>query len=169
MRIGKQERQSNNTTSQVFAWMIIISRKRNLNQLENSEVCSPIVLKCSHSTRSGRPDVLWSMNKLARSVTKWTGAFAERFARLNSYIHHPSDYRQHCHVGSTARHSAGFISGLGFRWWRWGLRINVGGNLVYLWKLSICSLQFWMCKKQTPAISNHFSGCWITCGWVTCS
>ena len=39
---------------------------------ELSEVCSQIVLKCLHLARIGRPDILWSVNKLARSVTKWT-------------------------------------------------------------------------------------------------
>ena len=41
---------------------------------ELSKVCSQIVLKCLYLARIGRPDVLWSVNKLARSVTKWTGA-----------------------------------------------------------------------------------------------
>ena len=39
---------------------------------ELSTVCSQIVLKCMHLARVGRPDVLWSLNKLARVVTKWT-------------------------------------------------------------------------------------------------
>ena len=38
------KRRSNCTKSQVFAWMIIISRKRNVNQVgELSKVCSQIV------------------------------------------------------------------------------------------------------------------------------
>ena len=36
---------------------------------ELSEVCSQIVLKCLYLARIGRPDILWSVNKLARSVT----------------------------------------------------------------------------------------------------
>ena len=36
------------------------------------EVCSQIVLKCLYLARIGRPDMLWSVNKLARSVTTWT-------------------------------------------------------------------------------------------------
>ena len=38
---------------------------------ELSKVCSQIVLKCLHLARIGRPDILWSVNKLARAVTKW--------------------------------------------------------------------------------------------------
>ena len=31
-----------------------------------SKVCSQIVLKCLYLARNGRPDILWSVNKLAR-------------------------------------------------------------------------------------------------------
>ena len=41
---------------------------------ELSKVCSQIVLKCLYMARIGRPDILWSVNKLARSITKWTKA-----------------------------------------------------------------------------------------------
>ena len=44
---------------------------------------------------------MWSVNKLARAVTKW--ACDRRLARLISYIHYTSDHRQYCHVGSTAQ------------------------------------------------------------------
>ena len=37
---------------------------------ELSHVCSQIVLKCLYLARIGRPDILWSVNKLARSITK---------------------------------------------------------------------------------------------------
>ena len=65
-------------------------------------VCSQIVLKL-YLARIGRPDILWSGNKLARAVTKWTKACDKRLARLISYIHHRSEYRQYCHVGNTAQ------------------------------------------------------------------
>ena len=52
----------------------------------------------------GRPDILWSVNKLARAVTKWTQACDRRLARLVSDIHHTNDFRQYCHVGNTAQH-----------------------------------------------------------------
>ena len=68
--------QSNCTKLQVLAWMIITSRKKK--ELESvgelSEVCSQIVLKCLYLARIGKPDIPWSVNKLARSVTKWTQA-----------------------------------------------------------------------------------------------
>ena len=36
---------------------------------ELSMVCSQIVLKCLYLARIGRPDILWSVNKLARAIT----------------------------------------------------------------------------------------------------
>ena len=38
---------------------------------ELSTACSQIVLKCLYLARSGRPHILWSVNKLARAITKW--------------------------------------------------------------------------------------------------
>ena len=70
---------------------------------ELSNTCSQIVLKCLYLARIGRPDILWSVNKLARSITKWTKACDKRLNRLISYIHHTSEYKQYCHVGNTAK------------------------------------------------------------------
>ena len=70
-----------------------------------SEVCSQSVFsKYLYFARIGRTDILWSVNKLARSVTKWTQACDRRLARLISYIHHTNDFRQYCHVENTAQH-----------------------------------------------------------------
>ena len=55
---------------------------------EWSKVCSQIVLKCLYLARIGRPDILWSVNKLSRSITKWTKACDKRSCDLISYIHH---------------------------------------------------------------------------------
>ena len=53
---------------------------------ELSQVCSQIVLKCLYLARIGRPDILWSVNKLARSITKWTKACDKRLNRLISFF-----------------------------------------------------------------------------------
>ena len=71
---------------------------------ELSKECSQIVLKCLYLERIGRPDILWSVNKFARAVTKWTQACDRCLARFISDIHHTNDYRQYCHVGNTAQH-----------------------------------------------------------------
>ena len=64
---------------------------------------SKIILKCLYLDRIGRLDILWSVNKLARAVTKWTRACDKRLVRLLSCIHHSNDHRPYCHVGNTAR------------------------------------------------------------------
>ena len=51
-----------------------------------SHVCSQIVLKCVYLARIGRPDILRSVNKHARSMTKWTKACEKRLNRFISYI-----------------------------------------------------------------------------------
>ena len=58
------------------------------------ELCSQIVLKCLYLARIGRLDILWSVNKLARSITKWTKACDKRLNRLICYIHHTCEYKQ---------------------------------------------------------------------------
>ena len=69
--------------------------KENESVGELSTVCSQSVLKCLCLARVERPDILWSVNKLARSITKWTKAWDKRLSRLISYIHHTSEYRQY--------------------------------------------------------------------------
>ena len=54
---------------------------------ELSHVCSQIVLQCLYLARIGRLDILWSANKFARSITKWTKACDERLSRLISLLH----------------------------------------------------------------------------------
>ena len=70
---------------------------------ELSQVISQIVLKCWYLARIGRPDFPWSVNKLARSITKWTKACDKRLNRLISYIHRTYEYKQYCYVGFTAK------------------------------------------------------------------
>ena len=103
---------------------------------ELSQVCSQIVLKCLYMARIGRPDILWSVNKLARSITKWTKACNKCLARLMSYIHHTREYRQYCHVGNTAQQC------------RFGLfqHSDFARDLEDSKSTSGTS---WMCKKQT--------------------
>ena len=71
------------------------TKKEELESVgELSKVCSQIVLKSLYLARIGRPDMLWSVNKLAREVTKWTRACDRRLARLISCVHHTSTFRQ---------------------------------------------------------------------------
>ena len=72
---------------------------------ELSTICSQIVLKCLYLARIGRPGILWTVNKLARSITKWTKASGKRLARLISYIHHTCEFRQ-CFYVETQHNNA---------------------------------------------------------------
>ena len=69
---------------------------------ELASICARVVLKCLYLARIGRPDLLWTVNILARAVTKWTKACDKRLEKLISYIWHTRDYIQTCYVGNTA-------------------------------------------------------------------
>ena len=170
------EKWSSSAKLQVPDWMITKSKKEELESVgELSQECSQIVLKCWYVARIGRPDILRSVNKLARAVAKWTQACDRRLARLISYIHYTNDYRQYCHVGNTAQHCRqGLVSRLRFCCRPWGLNINFGESLMYLWKPNICPHQLDVQEAnvsipQFYRIWNHFVGCWTANGWTACS
>ena len=129
---------------------------------ELSKVCSLIVLKCLYLARIGRPDILWSVNKLARTINKWTKACDKRLDRLISYIHHTCEYKQYyyvgntsprliscihhtceykqyCHVGTTAKHCRlGLFQDSDFAGNLEDSKSTSGG-IVHFWKSYICS------------------------------
>ena len=114
-----------------------------------STVCSQIVLKCLYLARIGRPDILWSVNKLARSVTKWTKACDKRLNRLISYIHHPNEYKQYCHVGNTAKQcKLGLLQDSDFAGDLKDSKSTSGGTLCVFGSHTFVPIS-WMCKKQT--------------------
>ena len=109
---------------------------------ELSQVCSQIVLKCLYLAIIGRPNILWSVNKLARSITKWTRVCDKRLSRLISYIHHTCGYKQYCHVGNTAKQCRfGTVSRLRLCRRCWGFKIYIRWNIVHFWKSHVCSHQ----------------------------
>ena len=107
---------------------------------ELSKVSSQIVLKCFYLARIGRPDILWSANKLVRSITKSTNACDKRLSRLISDIHHTCDYKQYCHVGNTAKQCRlGLFQDSDFAGDLEGFKIYFGWKIVRFWKSYICS------------------------------
>ena len=114
-----------------------------------SKTCSQIVLKCLYLARIGRPDILWSVNKLARAVTKWTRACDKRMARLISYVHHTNDFRQYGHVGNTAQHCRlGLFQDSDFAGDLEDSKSTSGRVLCIFGSRTFVPIS-WMCKKQT--------------------
>ena len=115
---------------------------------ELSHVCSRIVLQC-YTSRIGRPDILWSVNKLARSFTKWTKACDKRLNRLISYSHHTCEYKQYCYVGSTAKQCRlGLFQDSDFAGDLEDSKSTSGGTLCIFGSHTFVPIS-WMCKKQT--------------------
>ena len=116
---------------------------------ELSKVSSQIVLKCLYLARIGRPDILWSVNKLARSITKWTKACDKRLNRLISYIHHTCEYKQYCYVGNTAKQcKLGLFQDSDFAGDLEDSKSTSGGTLCVFGSHTFVPIS-WMCKKQT--------------------
>ena len=110
---------------------------------EMSHVCSQIVLKCLYLTRELDDLIfLWSMNKLARSITKWTKACDKRLNRLISYIHHTCEYKQCCRVRNTAQQCRlGLFQDSDFAGDLEDSKSTSGGTLCVFGKSYICSNQ----------------------------
>ena len=120
---------------------------------ELSQECSQIVVKCLYLARIGRPDILWSVNKIARSITKWTKACDKRLNRMISYIHHTCEYKQYCHVGNTAKQCRlGLFQDSDFAGDLEDSKSTSGGTLCVFGSHTFVPIS-WMCKKQT-AVSH---------------
>ena len=135
---------------------------------ELSKICSEIVLKCLYLARIGRPDIPWSVNKLARSITKWTKACDKRLSRFISYIHHTCDYKQYCpcgkhgktmHIGTVSR--TPILQEI--------LRIQSLHQVEHCAFSEAIRLfkSVWMCKKQTSVrtVQQNQKSCPLNSGW----
>ena len=121
------------------------------------KVCSQIVLKCLYLSRIGPLDILWSVNKLARSVTKWTKACDKRLSRLISYIHHTCDYKQYCRMGNTAKQCRlGLFQDSDFAGDLEDSKSTSGGTLCIFGSHTFVPIS-WMCKKQTSVSHSSFN------------
>ena len=146
---------ANKTTQQLYKVSTPCKNDHHVKEEETKSVgelsttCSQIVLKCLYLARIGRPDILWSVNKLARSITKWTKACDKRLNRLISYIHHTSEYKQYCHVGNTAKQCRlGLFQDSDFAGDLEDSKSTSGGTLCIFGSHTFFPIS-WMCKKQT--------------------
>ena len=116
---------------------------------ELSNACSQIVLKCLYLARIGRPYILWSVNKLARSITKWTKACDKRLNRLISYIHHTCEYKQYRYVGNTAKQcKLGQFQDPDFAGDLEDSKSTFGGTMCVFGSHTLVPIN-WMCKEQS--------------------
>ena len=99
--------------------------------------------------RIGRADILWSVNKLARSITKRTKACDKGLSRLISF-HHTCEYKQYCYVGNTAKQGKlGLFQDSDIAGDLEDSKSTSCGTLCIFWKSYICVPIRWICKKQT--------------------
>ena len=170
---------SNFTKSRRHAWMIINSEKKNMDMEGHAKKCVERYCELANKTteqfykvatpcvddhqfreeengsvgwylaRIGRPDILWSVNKLARAVKKWTKSCDNRLARLISYTHHTREFRQYCYVGNTAQQCRiGLFQDSDFAGDLESSRSTSGGVLCIFGSRTFVPIS-WMCKKQT--------------------
>ena len=91
---------------------------------------------CLYLARIGRPDILWTVNKLARSITKWTKACDKR-------------YKQYCHVANIAKQCRlGLSQDSDFAGDLEDSKSTSGGTLCIFGSHTFVPIS-WMCKKQT--------------------
>ena len=103
--------------------------------------------------RIGRPDILWSVNKLARSITKWTIPCDKRLNRLISYIQRTCENEKYCYVGNTAKQCRlGLFQDSDFPGDLEDSKSTSGGTLCVFGCHTFVPIS-WMCKKQT-AVSH---------------
>ena len=120
---------------------------------EFTQVCSQIVLKYLYVARIGELDILRTVDKLARSITKWSKVCDKRLNRLISYIHHTCEYRQYCHVGNTGKQCRlGLFQDSDFAGDLEDSKSTSGGTLCIFGSHTFAPIK-WMCKKQT-AVSH---------------
>ena len=89
------------------------------------------------------------MNKLARTITKWTRACEKRLSRLISYIHHTCEFKRFCHVGNTAQQCRlGLFQDSDFAGDLEDSKSTSGGPLCIFGGHTFVPTS-WTCKKQT--------------------
>ena len=115
-----------------------------------SMIACNVVLKCLWVARLLSPYILWTVNTLAREITKWTVASDKRLHRLISYMHHTDDWVQFCYVGDPIKDihlvmcpDASFAGDIRDS-------KSTSGEIYFLIGPSTCVPISWLVKKQGP-------------------
>ena len=112
-------------------------------------VCVQIVL---YLARIGRPGSLWSVNTLARSLTKWNKACGKSLLRLISCNNQTTNYRQFCHLGDKIENcKLGLFQDASFAGVLRDSKSTSGG-LLHVGSHTFVPIS-WICKKLT-AVSH---------------
>ena len=150
-----------------------MSKKKEESELvgELSTVCSHIVLKYLYLARIGRPDILRSLNRLARAITKWTKSCDKQTLGTFDLVH--SSYKWMPAVVLCGRHSttvqAWIVSRLWFCRRPWRLKISIRRNSVHFRKSHVCANKLDVQETDFSFTQfyrswNHFSWCRFTHG-----
>ena len=123
---------------------------------ELAPIAARVVLKALYVARIARMDVMWSVNMLAREVTRWTAAYDRRLHRLISWMHHSCDFMNHCYVGEPpSKCNLVLFSDAGFAGDLRDSKSTSGGFLCLLGPSTYVPIN-WLCKKET-AVSHSTS------------
>ena len=170
LRIGKQDGPTIQSFSSLFGRSSNQKKKNRKIKVNCRKFALQTVFKCLYLARIGPPDILWSVNKLARSVTKWTQACDRRLARL---IHEWLPPMLSCgQCGSTL--STAVISRFRLCRRSWRLKINIRRIFVHFWKSNICTNQLDVQEANVSVaqlywVRTHIVGCWFAFGRFTCA
>ena len=111
-------------------------------------IAARVVLTVLYLARHNRPDTYWSVNHLARNLTKWTVADDKRLHKLVCFIHFTHDVIQFAYVGDHVADcfvvmfvDAGFAGDLQDS-------KSTGGSFCFLLGPQTCVPLSWTCKKQ---------------------
>ena len=162
------------TMSQLHVLTTINSRNKKRDLLENCQKFAHQKFWTVCLARNGRPDILWSVNKLARAITKGPRAWhtLSTFDLVHSshmWIQTILSCGKHCTTMPTR-----IISRFWFYWRTGRLEIKIRRILCMFGSHRFVPIS-WMCKKQTSVSHcssgscNNFSWCRFTHGWYSSS
>ena len=113
-----------------------------------SPIAARVVLKALYVARIARYDFMWTVNMLAREVTRWTQACDRRLHRLVQYMHQTAEYAQLCFVGDApGKCWLAMFSDASFAGDLRDSKSTSGGILCLVGPNTFVPIS-WICKKQ---------------------